>query len=130
MKLEPCRASDIRWSRISARSKTPLWSAPGGGYSYSSQSPHVASIVLRHLIGMEMQEYISEKLAKPMGWGVGLRLHRGEYHPAACARRRDTAVRVHRRAALRYLLLHKGQWGQEAVGAGRLHRNVRQALAL
>ena len=43
-----------------------MWCAPGDGYSYTSQSPHVASIVLRHLVGMEMQQYIDEKLAKPM----------------------------------------------------------------
>ena len=49
--------------------RTPLWTEPGGGYSYASASPHVASIVLRHLVGMEMQQYIDEKLAKPMGWG-------------------------------------------------------------
>ena len=47
----------------------PLWTDPGGGYSYASSSPHVASIVLRHVAGMEMQEYIDQKLAKPMGWG-------------------------------------------------------------
>ena len=33
------------------RCSTPIWTDPGGGYSYSSQSPHVASIVLRHRHG-------------------------------------------------------------------------------
>ena len=40
-----------------------------GGYSYSSQSTHVASIVLRHLVGMELQEYLNQRLAIPMEWG-------------------------------------------------------------
>ena len=34
--------------------RTPLWTKPGAGYSYASASPHVASIVLRNLAGMEM----------------------------------------------------------------------------
>src|SRR5665213_956090 len=41
--------------------RVPLWTKPGGGYSYSSQSPHVASIVLRNLTGMELQDYINLK---------------------------------------------------------------------
>src|SRR5262245_4023649 len=49
--------------------RTPLWTKPGGGYSYTSASPHVASIVLRHLTGMELDEYIDQHLAKPLGWG-------------------------------------------------------------
>lgn len=55
--------------------RTPLWIEPGGGYSYASSSPHIASIVLRNLTGMEMQQYIQEKLAGPMGfssWGYAL----------------------------------------------------------
>lgn len=47
--------------------KVPLWTNPGGGYSYSSPAPHIASIVLRHVTGMELQDYIAEKLAKPQG---------------------------------------------------------------
>ena len=44
--------------------RTPLWTKPGAGYSYASNSPHIASIVLRNLTGMEMQQYILEKLAR------------------------------------------------------------------
>src|SRR4051794_14064136 len=49
--------------------RCPLWTDPGAGYSYSSPSPHIASIVLRHVTGKELQDYINERLAKPMGWG-------------------------------------------------------------
>src|SRR5579863_7320889 len=59
------RTLDIDQSAL----RTPLWCKPGGGYSYASGSPHIASIVLRHLVGMEMQAYIGEKLAKPMQFG-------------------------------------------------------------
>ena len=57
--------------------RAALWIKPGEGYAYASGSPHVASIVLRHVTGMEMQQYIDEKLAQPMGFGPwGYALHR------------------------------------------------------
>ena len=107
-----------------------MWTKPGDGYSYSSPSPHVASIVLRHLVGMEMQQYIEEKLAEPMGLGAwGYALHRGDNTcrtrqaeatspcgpPMWCACLPDPAP---------------GQVGQPATGPGRLRRDVRQAVAL
>ena len=95
---------------------TPLWTAPGGGYSYSSASPHVASIVLRHLTGMEMQQYIQEKLAAPMGFGTwGYAIHRnGNTLPhtpggGSISLRGTDAVR------LPYLLLHNGRWGKQQL---------------
>jgi CubicO group peptidase (beta-lactamase class C family) len=90
--------------------RTPLWTDPGGGYSYASNSPHVASIVLRHLVGMEMQQYISEKLAKPMGWGrwgYGQR----EHTPGGG----DIAIRSTDAARFAYLLLHNGLWGDKQL---------------
>lgn len=89
--------------------RSPMWCKPGEGYSYSSQSPHVASIVLRHLTGMEMQDYLNERLAKPMGWGQwGYGMHRGQstlpHTPGG------GGIAVHSTDALRfvYLLLHQG----------------------
>ena len=58
----------------------PLWTDPGAGYSYSSPSPHIASIVLRNVSGMELKDYINERLAKPQGWGAwDYCLHRGDF---------------------------------------------------
>jgi CubicO group peptidase (beta-lactamase class C family) len=92
--------------------RTPLWTAPGAGYSYSSPSPHVASIVLRHVTGMELQDYIRERLAKPMGWGAwGYCLHRGDFDmPHANG---AGSIALHATDALRfgYCLLHHGKWG-------------------
>ena len=96
--------------------QTPIWITPGGGYSYASASPHVASIVLRHLTGMEMQQYIEQKLAAPMGfgsWGYGL--HRnGSTLPhtpggGGIALRSTDAVRF------AYLLLHQGRWANRQL---------------
>ncbi len=96
--------------------KVPLWTNPGGGFSYSSPSPHIASLVLRHVTGMELQDYIQERLAKPMGWGAwGYCLHRGDYtmpHANGAG-----SIAVHATDALRfaYCLLHQGKWGEKQL---------------
>ena len=41
---------------------TPMWTKPGGGWCYATVSPHLVSIILRHLSGMEMQPYLQEKV--------------------------------------------------------------------
>lgn len=97
----------------------PLWTEPGAGYSYSSAAPHIASIVLRHVTGMELDAYINERLAKPMGWGPwGYCLNRGDYRmPHANG---AGSIAVHATDALRfgYCLLHRGQWaGKQLVPA-------------
>ncbi len=113
--LQPVPGQDIRdLDRSSIR--TPLWTEPGAGYSYSSPAPHIASIVLRHVTGMELQDYINEKLAKPMGWGPwGYCLHRGDYtmpHANGAG-----SIAVHATDALRfgYCLLHQGRWGSRQL---------------
>lgn len=90
--------------------RTPLWTKPGGGYAYASISPHIASIVLRHLVGMEMQQYLDEKLAKPMGWGQW-GWQKNEHTGGG------GGVAVHSTDALRfaYLLLHQGKWGNQQL---------------
>ncbi len=96
--------------------QTPLWIAPGGGYSYASSSPHVASIVLRHVTGMEMQQYIDLKLAKPMMWGRwGYATHRPEATLPHTPGGGDIAVRSTDALRFAYLLLHKGRWGQQQL---------------
>ena len=98
---------DLDQSSIRCR----LWTDPGAGYSYSSPSPHVASIVLRHVTGMELQDYIRTRLAEPMGWGPwGYCLHRGDFtmpHANGAG-----SIAVHATDALRfaYCLLHQGRW--------------------
>jgi CubicO group peptidase (beta-lactamase class C family) len=96
--------------------RVPLWTDPGAGYSYSSPSPHIASIVLRHVTGMELADYINERLAKPCGWGSwGYCLHRGDYtmpHANGAG-----SIAVHATDALRfgYCLLHGGKWRDQQV---------------
>jgi len=97
--------------------RTVLWTNAGAGYSYSSPAPHIASIVLRHVTGMELREYIDQRLAKPMGWGAwDYCLHRGDFVMPHANGAGSTAL--HATDALRfgYCLLHKGEWaGKQLV---------------
>jgi CubicO group peptidase (beta-lactamase class C family) len=96
--------------------RCPLWTEPGAGYSYSSPAPHIASIVLRHVTGMELKDYINERLAKPMGWGAwDYCLHRGDFvmpHANGAG-----SIAVHATDALRfgYCLLHNGKWKDQQL---------------
>jgi CubicO group peptidase (beta-lactamase class C family) len=96
--------------------RVPLWTDPGTGYSYSSPAPHIASIVLRHVTGMELKDYINERLAKPMGWGAwDYCLHRGDFtmpHANGAG-----SIAVHATDAMRfgYCLLHAGKWKDQQL---------------
>ena len=99
--------------------RVPLWTHAGAGYSYSSPAPHIASIVLRHVTGMELKDYIDTRLAKPMGWGPwDYCLHRGDVRmPHANG---AGSIAVHATDALRfgYCLLREGRWaGRRLVPA-------------
>jgi CubicO group peptidase (beta-lactamase class C family) len=113
--LTPVPGQDVR--RIDESSlKVPLWNAPGAGYSYSSPAPHIASMVLRRITGMELQDYIGKKLAQPMGWGPwGFCLYRGDIvmqHANGAG-----SIALHATDALRfgYCLLREGRWGSQQL---------------
>jgi CubicO group peptidase (beta-lactamase class C family) len=111
--LKPVPGQNIR-DLDGSSLRTPLWTDPGAGYSYSSPAPHIASMVLRRVTGMDLKDYIDLRLAKPMGWGAwGYCLHRGDYtmpHANGAG-----SIAVHATDALRfgYCLLRKGKWGDK-----------------
>lgn len=92
-----------------------MWTLPGEGYCYG-MDPHVASIVLRGVVGMELQEYIRVKLAEPMGWG---RWGYATHHAGATLPHTPgaAAIALHSTDALRfgYLLLQKGKWKNQQL---------------
>jgi len=121
--LTPVPGQDIR-NLDQSSLRTVLWTDPGAGYSYSSPAPHIASIVLRRVTGMPLQDYIDTQLAKPMGWGPwAYCLHRGDYvmpHANGAG-----SIALHATDALRfaYCLLHQGQWaGRRLVPAEYIAR--------
>lgn len=92
--------------------RAAMWTNAGAGYSYSSPEPHIASMVLRRVTGMELDRYIDERLARPMGWGEwGYCLHRGGLTVAHA--NGAGSIAVHATDALRfgYCLLRQGRWG-------------------
>jgi len=96
--------------------KTALWCDPGAGYSYSSPSPHIASMVLRRVAGMELPEYINERLAKPMGWGPwGYCLYRGDVTMAHANGAGSTAIHATDVCRFLYCLLRNGRWGDRQL---------------
>jgi CubicO group peptidase (beta-lactamase class C family) len=113
--LKPVKGQDIHDLDMSSL-RVPLWTDPGAGYSYSSPSPHIASIVLRHVTGMELQDYIGERLAKPMGWGPwAYCLHRGDFLMPHANGAGSTALHATDALRFAYCLLHKGKWQDQQL---------------
>jgi CubicO group peptidase (beta-lactamase class C family) len=114
-RLKQVKGQDIR-NLDQSSLRVPLWTAPGTGYSYSSPSPHIASIVLRRVTGMELKDYVHERLAKPMGWGPwNYCLQRGDFLMPHANGAGSTAL--HATDALRfgYCLLKGGKWKDQQV---------------
>lgn len=108
--LKPVPGQNIRDLDQSSL-KVPLWCAPGEGYSYSSPSPHIASIVLRHVTGMELKDYIHERLAKPQGWGAwDYCLHRGDFVMPHANGAGSTALHATDVLRFGYCLARGGRW--------------------
>ena len=95
---------------------TPLWTEPGGGYSYASNSAHAASIVLSNLTGMELHEYFDAKLAKPRGWGTwAWAMKRGDSVLPHTPGGANIAPRPTDALRFLYMLLHNGRWGEQQL---------------
>lgn len=103
-----------------ARGKEPfstktLWCEPGGGYSYATASIHDASIMLRHVTGSELEDYIRTHLAEPLGWGrwgFGYKFAKRVTHTPGGG---GIALRSTDMLRFGYMLLHKGRWGSRQV---------------
>ncbi|MEZ5385301.1 MAG: serine hydrolase [Prosthecobacter sp.] len=94
----------------------PLWCDPGAGYSYSSPSPHIASIVLRNVSGMELKDFIHERLAKPQGWGAwDYCLHRGDFVMPHANGAGSTALHATDAVRFAYCLAHGGKWKDQQL---------------
>jgi CubicO group peptidase (beta-lactamase class C family) len=96
-------------------STSSLWCAPGGGYSYATASIHMASIMLRQVTGMELEEFVRRRLAEPMGWGRfgwGYKHYERVKHTTGGG---GSAVRATDMLRFGYLLLREGRWGDKQI---------------
>jgi len=92
-----------------------LWCEPGGGYSYATASIHAASIMLRHVTGMELEDYVRTHLAEPLGWGpwgFGYKFAKRVTHTPGGG---GIALRSTDMLRFGYMLLHEGRWGSRQV---------------
>lgn len=87
-----------------------LWCAPGEGYSYATSSIHLASVVLRHVSGMELQPYVDKHLARPMGWASWGYAYRNVQDVKHTPGGGGIAVRATDVLRFGHLLLHEGRW--------------------
>ncbi|MCB1226366.1 MAG: serine hydrolase [Verrucomicrobiales bacterium] len=121
--LKPVPGQNIRELDASSLN-VPLWCDPGAGYSYSSPSPHIASIVLRHVTGMELKDYIDTRLAQPQGWGAwDYCLHRGDFVMPHANGAGSTALHATDVMRFGYCLVKNGRWkDQQLVPASYLEK--------
>lgn len=91
-----------------------LWCEPGGGYSYATSSIHLASIMLRHVAGMELEQFVAERLADPLGWGHwgwGYRRPEIPHTPGGGG----IALRATDMLRVAYLMLREGRWKDRQI---------------
>jgi CubicO group peptidase (beta-lactamase class C family) len=111
--------------------RQPLWCAPGDCYSYSTASSHVPAIIVRHVMGMEMEEYMRRRLTMPLGFGTwGYAMYRPKLKGGIDATGRmlhtpgggSIAVRATDMLRFGYLMLHEGRWGKQQIVAPEFAR--------
>jgi CubicO group peptidase (beta-lactamase class C family) len=99
-----------------------LWCEPGRGYSYATASIHAASIMVRHIARMELEDYIETHLAKPLGWGpwgYGYKYASLVDHTPGGG---GIALRSTDMLRFCYMLLHEGRWnGKQIVPKEYIH---------
>ena len=92
-----------------------LWCEPGGGYSYATASIHDASIMVRHIARMELEDYIEIHLAEPLGWGrwgYGYKYASQVNHTPGGG---GIALRSTDMLRFCYMLLHEGRWNGKQI---------------
>ena len=104
--------------------KQSLWCAPGDCYSYATSSSHIAAIVVRRTMGMEMEDYMRKRLTGPLGFGTwGYAMYRPKlksgidgdgrmYHTPGGG---SIAVRSTDMLRFGYLMLKEGRWGKTQI---------------
>lgn len=104
-----------------------LWCPPGGGYSYASASAHLCSMIVRHITGGELEDYLRAKVAAYLGWGsfgYGYRQWPDVTHKPGGGGITMRAIDVLRFA---YMLLRDGCWGARQVVPAWYVRHCSQA---
>jgi CubicO group peptidase (beta-lactamase class C family) len=109
-------------------STATLWCDPGQGYSYATSSIHLAGVMLRHVTGNELRDYVDSRLAKPLGWGRWGFGYRGPGQLTRMSGGGGIAVRATDMLRFGYLLLREGRWqGRQVVPAEYIRHSARRS---
>ncbi len=101
-----------------------LWCAPGECYSYSTATSHLPAMIVRKVTGMEMEEYMRQRLTGPMGFGTwGYAMYRPKLKGGIDSNGRmlhtpgggSIAVRSTDMLRFGYLMLREGRWGKQQI---------------
>ncbi|MDX1981971.1 MAG: serine hydrolase [Bryobacteraceae bacterium] len=101
-----------------------LWCAPGDCYSYSTATSHLPAMIVRKITGMEMEDYMRQRLTGPMGFGPwGYAMYRPKLKGGIDANGRmfhtpgggSIAVRSTDMLRFGYLMLRQGRWGKHQI---------------
>jgi CubicO group peptidase (beta-lactamase class C family) len=101
-----------------------LWCEPGECYSYSTATSHIPAMIVRHVSGMEMEEYMRRKLTGPLGFGTwGYAMYRPRLKSGIDESGRmlhtpgggSIAVRSTDMLRFGYFMLHQGKWGKRQI---------------
>ena len=106
-------------------STATLWCEPGGGYSYATSSIHMASILLRHVTGRELKDYVDEKLARPLGWGRWTYAYQNAKDVTHTPGGGGIALRATDMLRFGYLLLNEGRWQERQIVPAQYVRHCR-----
>jgi CubicO group peptidase (beta-lactamase class C family) len=105
---------------ISART---LWCKPGEGYSYATASAHIASMIVRKVAGMELEDYLRARVAEPTGWGRFTFAYKQNPEVTHSPGGGGIAVRPTDVVRFGYLLLREGRWNdRQLVPADYVHQ--------
>jgi CubicO group peptidase (beta-lactamase class C family) len=95
-----------------------LWCNPGEGYSYATSSIHLAGMALQHVTGQALNEYVDDRLSRPLGWGRWGFGYRGAGQLTRMSGGAGIALRATDMLRFGYLLLREGRWdGRQIVPA-------------
>lgn len=104
--------------------KQSLWCAPGECYSYATSSSHISAILVRRMMGMEMEAYMRNRLTGPLGFGTwGYAMYRPKLKSGIDGDGRmfhtpgggSIAVRSTDVLRFAYLMLREGRWGKQQI---------------
>lgn len=92
-----------------------LWCDPGRGYSYATSSIHLAGVMLQHVTGQDLHDYVDEHLAMPLGWGRWGFGYRGAGQLTRMSGGGGIALRATDMLRFAYMLLREGKWENKQI---------------